>query len=56
MKSSRPCRGRRAPSFFLRSLLASHWSMATALGFEPAGHRRRCWAVWAAFAPQTAVP
>lgn len=56
MKSSRPCVSRRSPSSFPRSFLASHWNTATALGFEPAGHRRRCLAVGAAFAPQTAVP
>lgn len=56
MKSSRPCMSRRSPSSFPRSFLASHWNTATALGFEPAGHRRRCLAVGAAFAPQTAVP
>lgn len=43
-------------AFFPRSFLAFHRNTATALGFEPAGHRRRCLAVQAAFAPQTAVP
>lgn len=56
MKSSSPCVGRRSAAFFPRSFLAFHRNTATALGFEPAGHRRRCLAVRAAFAPQTAVP
>lgn len=56
MKSSSPCVGRRSVAFFPRSFLAFHRNMATALGLEPAGHRRRCLAVRAAFAPQTAVP
>lgn len=43
-------------AFFPRSFLAFHRNTATALGFEPAGHRRRCLAVQAAFAPQAAVP
>lgn len=56
MKSSSPCVGRRSAAFFPCSFLAFHRNTATALGFEPAGHRRWCLAVRSAFAPQTAVP
>lgn len=56
MKSSSPCVGRRSAAFFPCSFFAFRRNTATALGSEPVGHRRRCLAVRAAFAPQTAVP